>query len=205
MDDDGLAHAGAAEEADLATLHIGLEQVDHLDPRLEHQGPGLELVEGRRAAVDLPVVVDSLDLVGVERLAEHVEDVTEDGVADGHGDAPAQVAHGCAAHQAVGLLHADAAHPALADLLGHLGGDLQGGAVKLDGELDGVVDLGQCVRRELHVDDGAGDGDDAPIFERARRGGVLICCGGHCGQAPFDWRSASAPPTISMISVVMES
>ena len=77
--------------------------------------------------------------------------------------------------------------------------------VELDGELDGVVDLGQGVRRELHVDDGAGDGDDPAVFECAGRDGVLRCGGGHCGQAPFDWRSASAPPTISMISVVMES
>ena len=55
---DGLAHAGAAEEADLAALHVGLEQVDDLDAGLEHLRPGLELVERRRVAVDLPPVVD---------------------------------------------------------------------------------------------------------------------------------------------------
>ena len=205
LDDDGLAHAGPAEEADLSTLHVRLEEVDHLDPGLEHLGPRLELVEGRRAAVDLPVVVDTLDGVGVQRLAEHVEHVAEHGVPHRHGDPPAQVAHRGAPDEAVGLLHADAAHPAVADLLRHLGGDLRRGALQLDGELDGVVDLGQGVRRELHVDDGAGDGDDPSVFECAGRDGVLRCGGGHCGQAPFDWRSASAPPTISMISVVMES
>ena len=150
-----------------------------LDPGLEHQRPGLELVEGRRAAVDLPVVVDALDLVRVERLSQHVEHVTEHGVADGNGDAPPEVAHRGAPHQAVGLLHADAAHPAVADLLGHLGRDLRGRALQVDRELDGVVDLGQCVRRELHVDDRAGDGDDPSVLERARRDGVLDCCGGH--------------------------
>ena len=123
LDDDGLADAGTAEQADLAALHVGLEQVDDLDAGLEHRGPRLELVEGRRVAVDLPVVVRLADGVGVERLAEHVEDVAEHGVADRHRDPPAEVAHGGAADQAVGLLHADAADPPLADLLGHLGGD----------------------------------------------------------------------------------
>ena len=33
LDDHGLAHAGAAEQADLATLHVGLQQVDDLDAR----------------------------------------------------------------------------------------------------------------------------------------------------------------------------
>ena len=93
LDDDGLAHAGAAEEADLAALHVGLEQVDHLDAGLEHLGPGLQLVEGRRVAVDLPALVDPLDGVGVEGLAQHVEDVAEHGVADRHRDAAAEVAH----------------------------------------------------------------------------------------------------------------
>src|SRR4029079_17469548 len=31
LDDDRLAHAGAAEHPDLAALHVGLEQVDDLD------------------------------------------------------------------------------------------------------------------------------------------------------------------------------
>ena len=35
LHDDGLADAGAAEQADLAALHVGREQVDDLDARLE--------------------------------------------------------------------------------------------------------------------------------------------------------------------------
>ncbi len=65
-DEDGLADAGTTEEADLAALHIGGEEVDDLDAGLEHRGVRLELVEGRRAAVDLPVVLDRTDVVGVE-------------------------------------------------------------------------------------------------------------------------------------------
>ena len=119
-----------------------------------------------RAAVDLPVVVRLADGVGVERLAQHVEHVAEHGVAHRHLDPATQVAHRRAAHQAVGLLHADAADTAFADLLGHLGRDGVGLAVELDVELDGEVDLGQGVRRELDVDDRAGDGDDPAFFSR---------------------------------------
>ena len=36
LDKHGLAHTGAAEQADLPALHIGGEQVDHLDAGLEH-------------------------------------------------------------------------------------------------------------------------------------------------------------------------
>ena len=131
--------------------------------------------------------------------------MAEDGVAHGHRDAPAEVAYRRAAHQAVGLLHADAAHPAVADLLGHLGRHHERGPVQLDAELDGVVDLGQGGGWELHVDHRPGDGHDAAVLECAGRHRVLGGSGCHSGQAPFVWRSASAPPTISMISVVMAS
>ena len=62
LNDDGLADAGTAEEADLPTLHVGLQEVDHLDARLEHQGPRLQLVERRRRTVDLPALVDPFDV-----------------------------------------------------------------------------------------------------------------------------------------------
>ena len=94
--------------------------------------------------MDLPPVLDGADVVGVERLADHVEDVAEGGVADGHGQAPAEVAHRRAPVQAVGRLQADAADPALADLLGDLGGDGDLGALELEVHLDGHVDLGQA-------------------------------------------------------------
>jgi peptide chain release factor 1 len=184
LDDDGLADAGPAEQADLATLHVGLEEVDDLDPGLEHLGPRLQLVEGRRVAMDLPVLVDAFDGVGVERLAEHVEDVAQHRVAHRDRDAPAEVAHGRAPDEAIGLLHADAAHTAVTDLLGHLGGDLVGGPVELDGEFDGVVDLGQRVGRELDVDDGPGDGDDPAVGQRSGRRRVLHGGGGHRVKLP---------------------
>ena len=92
LDEHGLADARAAEEADLAALHVGLEQVDDLDAGLEHLRLRLELVERRRRPVDLPAVVDAgeLALRDVERLADHVEHVAEHAVADRHRDAAAR-------------------------------------------------------------------------------------------------------------------
>src|SRR5690606_40534526 len=75
----------------------------------------------------------------------------------------AEVAHRGAADQAVGRLHGDGPDPVVADLLGDLGDHHGVDAVDGDGELERLVDLGHGVRRELHVDHGAGDGDDAAV------------------------------------------
>ena len=169
----------------------------------------------------------------VERLADHVEHVTEHAVAHRHRDAVAEVAHHRAAAEPVGGLEADGPHAAVADLLRDLGGDRDLGAFELGVHLDGHVDLGQAVGRELDVDDGSGDRDDAAVLQVLRTGGIggqghgelpflalvsrrprarrtirhrgLRWCrrGGLRGAAPP--RRASAPPTISMISVVIAS
>jgi len=95
LDDDGLAHPGAAEHPDLAALHVGLEQVDDLDAGLEHHLLGLELLEGRRLAVDRPAV-GRVDLVrrGVQGFPEHVVDVPEDALAHWDADRGPGVLHG---------------------------------------------------------------------------------------------------------------
>ena len=56
-DDDGLADAGAAEQADLAALQVRLEQVDDLDAGLEHLQLGGLLLERRRVPVDRPALL----------------------------------------------------------------------------------------------------------------------------------------------------
>src|SRR5438128_1747332 len=58
LDEDGLADAGAAEQADLAALHVRGQQVDDLDAGLEQLRLGLELVERGRLAVDRPALGD---------------------------------------------------------------------------------------------------------------------------------------------------
>jgi peptide chain release factor 1 len=179
-DDDRLADARAAEHADLAAADVGLEQVDDLDAGLEHLPARLELAERGRLPVDVPVILDPGELVGghVERLAQHVEDVPEHAVADRHLEAVAQVAHLRAAAQAVGRLHADGANPVVAELLRDFGDDRDRLPLELDLHIDGGVDLGEGVGRELHIDDRAGDGDDAPVLQLGA--GALL--GGHGHQ-----------------------
>ena len=117
LDDHRLADAGAAEQADLAALGVGREQVDDLDAGLEHLGRRGEVLDGRRGAVDRPALLD-LDLVAlVDRLAEQVEDAPERDVADRHGDRAAGVDHLGAAGDAVGGVHGDRAHAVVAEVL----------------------------------------------------------------------------------------
>ena len=74
----------------------------------------------------------------------------------------------------------DGSHPALTELLGHLGQHDLMLALEVDGELEGVVDLRQRAGRELDVDDGAGDGDDPAVLQLGLshgHGGILLGAG----------------------------
>ena len=103
LDEHRLAHAGAAEQADLAALDVRGEQVDDLDAGLQDLGPRLQLVERRRVAVDRPALLDlQVACRHVERLAEDVEHVALGDVADRDRDGAAGVGHLGAADQAVG-------------------------------------------------------------------------------------------------------
>ncbi len=77
LDEHRLAHAGAAEEADLAALHVGGEQVDDLDAGLEDLLGRVELVEGGGVAVDRPALGRGDVAALVDGVAEHVEDAAE--------------------------------------------------------------------------------------------------------------------------------
>jgi hypothetical protein len=90
LDEHGLADAGAAEEADLAALSVGGEQVDDLDARLEDLDLRRLIDELRRIAVDGRTLgVDGAGLV--DGLADDVEDAAEALLADGHHDGLARV------------------------------------------------------------------------------------------------------------------
>ncbi len=73
LNDDGLADAGAAEEADLAALEERLDEVDDLDAGLEHLFAGRLLVEGGGLTVDREMYlgVDGAELV--HWLAEYIQ------------------------------------------------------------------------------------------------------------------------------------
>ena len=175
-DDDGLADAGAAEQPDLAALQIRLEQVDDLDAGLEHLELGGLLLECRRGPMDRPVLLGVDRPIGeVHRLAEHVQHAAERRRADRHRDRRAGVAHPHAALHAVGRLHRHRAHAVLAQVLLHLGDDvdLLAGRQRRD-DANRVVDRGQMAALELDVDDGADDLDDLAD--------ICSCCCAICSR-----------------------
>jgi len=116
-DDDGLAHAGAAKEADLAALQEGLDQVDDLDAGLEHFLVGRLLVKERRGAVNrhARLFADGAQLV--HRLADDVDHAAQRLLAHRHADGAAEIDGLHAADHAVGGLHGHGAHAPLAQVL----------------------------------------------------------------------------------------
>ena len=78
LDDDRLADAGAAEDADLAALGERRDQVDDLDAGLEDLDVGRLLVERRAPRGGSGSAARRLDgTLAVDRLAEHVEHAAE--------------------------------------------------------------------------------------------------------------------------------
>ena len=117
LNDDRLADAGATEEPDLAALQKWLDQIDDLDAGLEHFFAGGLLIERRCLAMDRPALLVADGTKLIHWLADHVHDATERFAADGHRDGTAKIDSLHAAHHAVGRLHGDAAHTALAEVL----------------------------------------------------------------------------------------
>ncbi len=152
-DDDGLAHARAAEQADLAALQERLNEIDDLHAGLEHLGRRGLLVECRRQAVNRHslLVLDRTKLV--DRLADHVHHASQRAAAHGHGDRSALVDGLHAAHHAFGGFHRDTAHAAFAqvllDLENHVDGAGHGEAVTHHSHR--LIDRRQLAFGELHV------------------------------------------------------
>src|SRR5262249_38895347 len=113
----GLADAGAAEQADLAALGVGREQVDDLDAGDENFAlGGLFDVFGRRL-MDA-AHLRSLDWAGfIDGLADDVHDAPERTVANRHRDRPAGISDFLAANQTFRGVHRDGAHGGLTEML----------------------------------------------------------------------------------------
>ncbi len=120
LDEDRLAYARAAEEANLAALGVGGDEVDDLEARLEDLGVRALVLEGGSLAVDGRALRDDGG-AAVDGAAREVEHAAEHFLADGHGDGPARAAGGEAAGQAFRGLHGDAAGDAVAHVQDALG------------------------------------------------------------------------------------
>src|SRR5690606_38179504 len=147
----GLAHAGAAEEADLAALGNRHDQVDDLDAGFEDvDGGGLIRVGGRLAVNGhASLVLDGARFI--HGIAEHVHDAAQGALADRHGDGGAGVGHRETPGQALGGTHGDAAHHAVTQLLL----DFEGEALVGHGQC--IIDIRHLITGKLHVDHGADD------------------------------------------------
>src|SRR5215208_121785 len=174
LDDDRLADAGTAEDADLAALLERADQVDDLEARLEDLDLGRLLVEGGCRAVDRQGVGAVDVALAVDRVAEDVEDTAEGHLAHRNGDRSARVDDGHIASEPVCRRHRHGSDPVVAEVLLDLAHE-RSLAVALD--LDRVVDGRQLAGRTLDVDDRTRDLDHAA---------VLSGCGGCHG-----WSSAS--------------
>ena len=125
-DDDGLADAGAAEQADLAALQVRLEQVDDLDARLEHLQLGRLLLERRRAAGESASAPSAATGRSGKSTGSPSTFSTRPSVSGPTGIeiGPPSVLGRHAALQAVGRLHRDRAHAVLAEVLLDLDDDV---------------------------------------------------------------------------------
>ncbi len=173
-----LAHPGAAEQADLAALQVGGQQVHHLDAGDQDFRRGGLVLEARGGAVDRVALGIGHRAALVDRVADDVDDAPERAGTDRHADRRAGVGDFLAAHQPVGAVHGDGADGFLAQLLRHF----QHQGALADFGVQGVQDERQLAV-ELHVHHGAQTLRDAPdivaghldfclgpkIFRRLRR------------------------------------
>ena len=157
LDQNGLADAGAAEQADLAALGVGGQQVHDLDPGLQHLLGGGEVLDLGGGAVNRPALPFCELRALVDRLAEQVEDAAQGLIADRHRDRPAGVEHLVAALDAVGRVHGDRPDAVVAEVLLHLADQPSLGSPALgrDVDLQRVEDLRDVVGED-DVDDDAG-------------------------------------------------
>src|SRR5918999_3520717 len=105
---DGLADAGAAEQADLAALRERADEVNHLDAGLEQLDRGRELVELGRDLVDRAALFAFDRAPLVDRPAEDIHDAPERALSDRHRDWLTGALHLHAAAQVVGGYERDA-------------------------------------------------------------------------------------------------
>ena len=194
----GLAHAGAAEQADLAALAIGSQEVDHLDAGLEHLGLGLKLGDVGGIPVDGSGGRGVDGALLVDGLAQHVEDAAEGAFTHGHGDRCTGVNGFHAAHQTVGATHGNGTNPVITQKLLNLSGQgdvVTCGVFPLDAQ--GVIDLGQFPGGKFHVQNRADHLTDHTLGAsrcRSRSDHRKESCGNRrCALGPIQ-SGATIPP-----------
>ena len=165
LDENGLAHAGATEQADLTALQIGLQEVDDLDAREEDVLRGGEFLELGRIAVDGQGALAVQFGHAVDSIPRHVHHAAADLCPHGHGDGTEGVFHLQTAAETIRGIHGNAAYGIFADVLLHLQDEgfpirpLHGQSVVYSGEFC----LGATGRYvEMHIHNRSYDLRDVP-------------------------------------------
>src|SRR5690606_18549783 len=162
LDQNGLAHAGAAEQADLTATSVWSDQVNDLDAGDENFAFRVLLDESRRILVDFATTFSSDRTSFVDRLADDVHDAAERRFTDGNRDCGTGVGHFGATDETFGRVHSNGAHGVFAEVLGNF----QYQTLTIIGGFKRVQDGGQVIV-EHHVNDGANDLRNAT--------GLLLC------------------------------
>ena len=118
-DQNRLAHAGAAEQADLATLRVGAQKVDDLDARDEHFSFRRLINKVRCRRVDRASGLGFHRAPLVDRLTDHVHDAAEGRRANRNHDRLTGVGDRLTADQTFRRVHRDGADGVLAEVLSH--------------------------------------------------------------------------------------
>ena len=154
-DDDGLADTGAAEEADLAALAVGLEKIDDFDAGFEDFGFGVLIFESWRRPVN-GIGLRRLDRAHlVDRFSQHVDQPAQCLAADRHRDRRPRVLHLHPTRKTVGGGHGDAADSVFTevrcDFKGYANGWCTGSLILFLSHFESIVNIGQLSGRKLHV------------------------------------------------------
>ena len=188
-DQHGLAHARAAEQADLAALGIGRQQVHHLDAGDQNFGFGRLIDKGRGRLMNAAFFGRFDRAAQIHRLADHIDDTAQHFGADRHHDLVAAVGDFLPAHQAVGCVHGDGAHRGFAQMLRHF----QHQPVAVIRAFQRIQNCREMPAIKGDVNDGA---DDLRNTANNIAAHVLILVSAY---------SASAPEMISISSLVIDA
>ena len=153
LNQNGLAHASAAEQADFSPPGVGFQQVDDLNAGLQHLYRRTLLLKSGRAAVDgLDGSAFGERVSIVDRLAQYVEHASQRRLPHWDLNGVAGYVHSQSAGQPLAGGEHDAPHGVVPHMLGHL--HHPGSAVYLHSEL--VSKFGQFAGQDLHIHHRAG-------------------------------------------------
>ena len=147
LDQHGLAHAGAAKQADLAALGVRGQQVDDLDARFQDLHAAALVCKTRGIPVDRPALFAGSRALVVDGSTQHVEHPAQGPLPHRHFDGPAGGGHRHTAGEALAGGQGDAAHRAIPQMFQHL--QHLGFPAVVHGKR--VVDLGQLAVFKLNV------------------------------------------------------